>query len=192
MEINELNREFVRELIKNENNLIEGMEITFAYKNSNSNIWNLTLKREEDKYFPFIFSLYGKKQETNETWSRKYIELRKVILHIINDFNENADVKNKYNDIEEYLNEENLRKFDYMMLDRLRMDCSYFLGNGNGYINHLYYKDIDKHIEEMKKIYNSFSEEEKPEWINLEDIEDFKTRMKEMIEKNEEAEENCV
>ena len=40
----------------------------------------------------------------------------------------------------------------------------------------------------MKKIYNSFSEEEKPEWINLKDIENYQTQMNEMLEKNSEEE----
>lgn len=75
-----------------------------------------------------------------------------------------------------------------MMLDRLRSDCDYFLNNGNGFLEHLYYKDVDKHIEEMKRIYNSFSEEEKPEWINLKDIENYQVQMNEMLEKNSEEE----
>lgn len=83
---------------------------------------------------------------------------------------------------------ENLREFDYMMLDRLRLDCDYFLGNGNGNVDCLYYKDIDKHIDEMKRIYNSFSEEEKPEWINLKGIDTYKEKMTQMLEMEEEAE----
>ena len=83
---------------------------------------------------------------------------------------------------------EKANQHNYMMLDRLRADCDYFLGNGNGFVGHLYYKDVDKHIAEMKKIYNSFSEEEKPEWINLKDIENYQTQMNEMLEKNNEEE----
>lgn len=79
-------------------------------------------------------------------------------------------------------------RYKYMMLDRLRADCDYFLNNGNGFLGHLYYKEVDKHIEEMKKIYNSFSEEEKPEWINLKDIENYQVQMNEMLEKNSEEE----
>lgn len=84
--------------------------------------------------------------------------------------------------------ETELKSFNYMMLDRLRIDCDYFLGNGNGQLKHLYYKDVDKHIEKMKKIYNSFSEEEKPEWISLNDINNYKDKMTEMLEKDEEEE----
>ncbi len=94
--------------------------------------------------------------------------------------------------MEEYILEaeerENPRKFDYMMLDRLKTDCDYFLGNGDGFLGHLYYKNIDRHIEEMEKIYESFSNEEKPEWINLEDIKNYKEKMTKMLEKSEEEE----
>ena len=87
-----------------------------------------------------------------------------------------------------YETKENPRSFDYMMLDRLRSDCEYFLNKGNGYVGHLYYKDVDEHIEEMKKIYNSFSENEKPEWITLEDIDDYKNKMTELLQEKEEME----
>lgn len=71
-------------------------------------------------------------------------------------------------------------EYKYMLLDRLKQDCEYFLGNGNGNAEHsLWAKDIDKQIEKMKEIYNSFSEEEKPDWITLEDINYYEKRMKE-------------
>lgn len=40
----------------------------------------------------------------------------------------------------------------------------------------MYYKDIDKHIEEMKRLYNIL--EEKPEWISMEEIEELYSKMK--------------
>ena len=83
-------------------------------------------------------------------------------------------------------NEEDSKSYNYMMLDRLKTDCDYFLGNGNGCLKHLYYKDVDRHIEEMKKIYNSFSKEEKPEWLSIEDIDNYKEKMEELLEENEE------
>lgn len=72
------------------------------------------------------------------------------------------------------------RERDYRMLSRLESDCKYFLGNGNGYEGHLYYKEINEHCNEMKKLYESFSDEDKPEWISLEKIETYR---KEMLEK---------
>ena len=71
-------------------------------------------------------------------------------------------------------------EYKYMLLDRLKQDCEYFLGNGNGNAEHsLWAKDIDEQIDKMKEIYNSFSEEEKPDWITLEDINNYEKRMKE-------------
>lgn len=71
-------------------------------------------------------------------------------------------------------------EYKYMLLDRLKQDCEYFLGNGNGNTEHsLWAKNIDEQIGKMKEIYNSFSEEEKPDWITIEDINNYEKRMKE-------------
>lgn len=70
-----------------------------------------------------------------------------------------------------------LREHDYMMLSRLQSDCDYFLGYGNGYEGHLYYKDVHEHCNEMEKLYKSFSDSDKPEWITLEQIEKYREDM---------------
>ena len=180
-----LNVKLIKKLIERKNNFKTGEKVEFSYKNDNGNVWNLILIREDEKYLPFLFALEGKKVGTNQTWERRYTSIEDAILHIVNNFNENANIKNRYGDLQEYIlvadEKENPRKYDYMMLDRLRMDCDYFLGNGNGFLGHLYYKDIDKHIEEMKKIYESFSDNEKPQWISLEDIENYKEKMNQKI-----------
>ena len=64
----------------------------------------------------------------------------------------------------------NNNEFNYMMLGRLKSDCEYYLGCGNRSARQLYYKDEQEHINEMKKLYNSFPEGEKPEWLRWEDI----------------------
>lgn len=191
MEKKILNVELINKLINKEKLFKVGEKENFLYKNSNQNIWNLTLRREEEIHLPFKFAVEGRKMGTNETWGRRYTGIKEAILHIVNDFNENANLKDKYSNLEEYITEtlkseqrENPRKFDYMMLDRLRSDCDYFLGNGNGYLGHLYYKDIDRHIEEMKKIYESFSEQEKPEWISLQEIENYRDKMNEKLKEH--------
>lgn len=195
MEENVLNVNFINKLLERKDNFKIGEKVNFIYKNDYNNVWKLSLSREEEQYAPFLFSVEGKKVGSNETWNRRYINLEQAILHIANCFNENANIKDNYNNLEEYISiakkkeeDENIRKSDYMMLDRLRTDCEYFLGNGNGFLGSLYYKDIDKHIEEMKKLYEFFSEQEKPEWISLEDIDNYKQKMNEMIERSEEEE----
>ena len=69
------------------------------------------------------------------------------------------------------------REFDYMMLSRLQMDCKYFLGNGNGYEGHLYYKSVEEHCDEMEKLWNSFANEDKPEWLTIEQIKEYREKM---------------
>lgn len=74
-----------------------------------------------------------------------------------------------------------IREHDYMMLFKYQSDCNYFLGHGKGYEGHLYFKEVNKHCDEMKKLYNSFSDEEKPEWLTEEQIEKYRNDMLEMI-----------
>ena len=70
--------------------------------------------------------------------------------------------------------------FRYMMLDRLRTDCGYFLGNGNRNEKNLWAGNVEKQIQLMKDLYNSF--EEKPEWISMEEIEKYEKQMKQTDE----------
>lgn len=77
------------------------------------------------------------------------------------------------------------REHDYMMLDRYRNDCEYFLGYGNGYEGHLYFKDVNRHCDEMKKLYDSFHDKDKPEWITAEQIEQYRTDMLELLNKKQ-------
>lgn len=70
----------------------------------------------------------------------------------------------------------NLR-FNYMMLDRLRQDCNYYLGYADRNKNVLWAKDEIEQIKEMKRIYNIFPENKKPEWLTLEDILNYETKM---------------
>jgi hypothetical protein len=69
-------------------------------------------------------------------------------------------------------------EYRYMLLDRLRSDCEYFLGNGNRNEKHLWAGSVDAQINEMKKIWNSLKE--KPEWITMDDINNYEKKMKEL------------
>lgn len=68
------------------------------------------------------------------------------------------------------------KRFRYMMLDRMRQDCEYYLRIG-GSANVLWAKDEKQHIQNMKDIWNSFDENDKPEWLTMEEIEQFEKRM---------------
>ena len=61
----------------------------------------------------------------------------------------------------------NLRERDYQFLSRLKADCEYFLRNGNGCKKYLYKESIEKHCDEMEKIWNSFTDEQKPKWLTM-------------------------
>ena len=69
-------------------------------------------------------------------------------------------------------------KFRYMLLSRLQTDCKYFLGNGNRYEKHLWAGNVEEHITAMKMLWNSFPADEKPQWISIEDIENYEKEMK--------------
>lgn len=68
-------------------------------------------------------------------------------------------------------------EYNYMMLDRLKSDCDYFLGHGNRSEKVLHQGSIDGQIKEMKRIWNNLSV--KPEWLSLKDIEKYEAKMKE-------------
>lgn len=65
---------------------------------------------------------------------------------------------------------DNEKNEKYAFLSRLQSDCEYFLGNGRGYEGHLYYGSVDRQCDEMEKLWNSFGEDKKPEWITIEQI----------------------
>lgn len=68
------------------------------------------------------------------------------------------------------------KRFRYMMLDRMRQDCEYYLRIG-GSAKVLWAGDEKQHIQNMKDIWNSFDENDKPEWLTMEDIEQFEKLM---------------
>lgn len=77
------------------------------------------------------------------------------------------------------------KAFEYSMLSRLKSDCDYFLGNGYGYEGHLWAGSVEKQIEEMKRRWNEFEEDEKPEWLAMEDINRYEKEMIERRKSNE-------
>lgn len=68
-------------------------------------------------------------------------------------------------------------EFKYRMLFRLKSDCEYYLGFGNRSKNRLYYKDEQEHIDEMKKLYNSFPKDQQPVWLTYEKILSYEKAM---------------
>ena len=96
----ELDFQFILDSLKHEASWKAGDCVSFSFEN-----WDLTIRRESDQYDPFAFLVSGKKRNTNETISRRYIGLENAYLHILNRFNENADIENRFkslSDIMEY------------------------------------------------------------------------------------------
>lgn len=70
------------------------------------------------------------------------------------------------------------KKYNYMLLSRLKMDCELFLRRGGGSERSLWSGSIEEIISSMKELWDSFSEKDKPEWLTLEEIEEFHEKMK--------------
>ncbi|WP_195328033.1 LPD11 domain-containing protein [Flavonifractor plautii] len=67
--------------------------------------------------------------------------------------------------------------FRYMLLDRLRQDCLYFLGFGNRCERCLWAGNIRDQIGYMKALWNSFPSAGKPEWLPWDEILALEARM---------------
>lgn len=68
-------------------------------------------------------------------------------------------------------------EFQYMMLDRLRSDCDYYLGFGNRNVSRLYDNDPQEHIDHMKELWKGFPEGAKPQWLTWEQILGYEKEM---------------
>lgn len=68
-------------------------------------------------------------------------------------------------------------EFCYMLLDRMRTDCEYYLGNAPFYGAHLWASNERDQIAYMKAIWNSFPENAKPKWLSMEKIEEYESLM---------------
>lgn len=76
------------------------------------------------------------------------------------------------------------KKYRYMLLDRMRQDCEYYL-NGHKCVNHLQGKTEEEQIDYMLFIWDLFTKNEKPEWLNREQIIEFGKRMGVEVKENE-------
>jgi len=67
--------------------------------------------------------------------------------------------------------------FRYQLLDRLMMDCKYFLGYGNRCEKYLWAGNVKDHILAMMVLWRSFPVDKQPEWLTWEQICEYKTLM---------------
>lgn len=72
-------------------------------------------------------------------------------------------------------------KFYYQLLARMKSDCLYYLAyetNCKPEYNHLWAGHSPAaQIQYMKYLWNSFPDDEKPEWLTMKEIEDFEKKM---------------
>ena len=67
-------------------------------------------------------------------------------------------------------------RFNYMLLDRLKSDCEYYLRYGGRNAKHsLWAQDEQKQIDKMRELYNLL--QIKPEWLTREQIDEYAARM---------------
>lgn len=67
--------------------------------------------------------------------------------------------------------------FRHMILDRLRTDCSYYLGCGGRSPKVLWAHDEKLQIKLMRALHDSFPIDKKPQWLSIKDIDEYERLM---------------
>ena len=70
---------------------------------------------------------------------------------------------------------ESCRRFDYMLLNRLQVDCEYYLGNGCRANKHLWAGAPAAQIKKMRELHHGLRE--KPHWLTIEQIDSYEAAM---------------
>lgn len=68
-------------------------------------------------------------------------------------------------------------KFNYMLLNRLQLDCDYYLGNGDRCTRQLWAGNEQAQIDKMRELWDSFADDAKPQWLSMEEINEYAVRM---------------
>ena len=74
-------------------------------------------------------------------------------------------------------------RFRYMLLARMQSDCEYYLDYGGRDPKRLWAGDEERQIDLMIKLHDSFKEGEKPQWLTMDKILEYKKEMMVMVEK---------
>lgn len=76
--------------------------------------------------------------------------------------------------------EESPYRYEYMMLDRLKSDCNYVLGAGGpGAVRQMWAGAVGEQIAEMRRLWDKLPEDAKPEWLTMEQINEYEQRLTE-------------
>ena len=95
-----LTKELVLQWLKEAGGWEAGHNELFEYKH-----WSLGIHKEDDSYQPFTFGVAGHHKGTAETICRRYRSIEEAMLHVVNGFNENANVRNPYASLDEAMND---------------------------------------------------------------------------------------
>ena len=130
-----------------------------------------------------VVAMYIELFEVDETEVFKKLnsacdELRDAVVNEIEymtDYDENETLHELRNALAE--DEKSLPENDpnYRLLDRLRVDCEYFLGAGNRAEKRLWAGSVYEQVVKMRELYDALPQ--KPEWLTKEMIEDYADRM---------------
>ena len=68
-------------------------------------------------------------------------------------------------------------RFRYMLLARMQSDCEYYLNYGSRVPKRLWAGDEERQIDLMIKLHDSFKEGEKPQWLTMDQILEYKKEL---------------
>lgn len=77
----------------------------------------------------------------------------------------------------DYILTPNWIKHTWAMLNRLKMDCDYYLGYGNRLADNLWAHDEKEHLAEMRRLLATLPDEYKPAHLTNEIIDEYEKKM---------------
>lgn len=97
----QLTPELVRRLLDEEHLMKAGESDSFTVQLFS--LWYVRIRREPESLAPFKYALEACCLDNIQTFSRRYTTLEKALLHCLNGFNENANIQNRYQSLQDYL-----------------------------------------------------------------------------------------
>ena len=118
-----LTKELVKQWLDEADSWEIGHAETFEYDD-----YSLCLRKEEETYWPYQFTLHGGRYGRVEEVGRRYLSLEEALLHMANGFNDNALTHNRYASIEELLHDPR------SLLTQVNTKITYFYHDSDGHL----------------------------------------------------------
>lgn len=133
-------------------------EVINEWKNRNPHINDKLIDKEHKDI--------DKRIEDNINYAiRKNLEGKIFVSDFNNEDFENENIKNHD------------ESFRYMLLDRMKTDCDYYLGNGNKNKEKLWSGDETQQIKNMISLFRSFGVKGQPEWLPVEELNNYSRQL---------------